>query len=56
MWTGDPVPTRWWLVALSSLLAFACVYVVLRDAGPPAVSQFTWLEMAMAAAQELLAG
>lgn len=54
MWTGEPAPRRWWLLGVSVLLTTACALVVLRDAGTPDVSQFTWLEVGMAAAAGLV--
>lgn len=54
MWTGEPAPKRGWLVGVAALLTAACVYMVYRDTGAPALSQFSWLEMGMAAAAGLL--
>lgn len=54
IWTGEPAPKRLWLAWTSALPVIACLWLVWRDAGQPALSRFTWTETGAAAAAGLL--
>ncbi|MGC9319272.1 MAG: J domain-containing protein [Armatimonadota bacterium] len=49
LWEPEPVPVRWPLVAAGAALVLGCVWGVHGSDAPPAVADFAWLEIGLAA-------